>query len=131
MHNVTYIAPHNPDFRDVLGAVTGGHPPIRPFKVKVKNADHPVTRVVKDFIVTDEQHYIKYEKDSKHLLLESVNEDGLTYNEPGATAPAGWAYDYGKGRVCYLGPGHPLTALWNPEFVKLQQNAARWLMRVS
>ncbi len=129
MHNVTYIAPYNPDFRDVLGAVTEGHPPIRTFKVKVKNADHPITRGVKDFIVTDEQHYMKYEKDAKHLLLESVNEDGLTYKELGPTAPAGWAYDYGKGRVCYLGPGHLLTDLWNPEYSKLQQNAARWLLR--
>jgi len=129
MHNVTYIAPYNPDFRDVLGAVTEGHPPIRTFKVKVKNANHPITNGVKDFIVTDEQHYMKYEKDAKHLLLESVNEEGLTYKELGAAAPAGWAYDYGKGRVCYLGPGHMLTDLWNPEYIKLQQNAARWLLR--
>jgi type 1 glutamine amidotransferase len=74
---------------------------------------------------------MKYEKDAKHLLLESVNEDGLTFRELGATAPAGWAYDYGKGRACYLGPGHLLTVLWNPEFAKLQQNAARWLLRQS
>src|SRR3989442_1649174 len=35
MHNVTYISPHNEDFRDVLGAVTEGHPPIRKFRVRV------------------------------------------------------------------------------------------------
>src|SRR6266481_8551629 len=29
MHNVTYISPSNADFRDVLGAVTEQHPPIR------------------------------------------------------------------------------------------------------
>jgi hypothetical protein len=129
MHNVTYVSPHNADFRDVLGAVTEGHPPIRAFKVKVKNPDHPITRGVKDFVVTDEQHYVKYEKEAKHLLLESVNEDGLTFKDLGPASAAGWAYDYGKGRVCYLAPGHLLTALWNPEYVKLQQNAARWLLR--
>jgi type 1 glutamine amidotransferase len=131
LHNVTYISPHNADFRDVLGAETEGHPPIRKFKVKVVNHDHPITRGVSDFIVTDEQHYMKYEKDPKHLLLQSVNEDGLTYKDLGSTAPAGWAYDYGKGRVCYLGPGHMLTDLWNPEYIKLQQNAVRWLLRQS
>ncbi|MFN7922186.1 MAG: ThuA domain-containing protein [Bryobacteraceae bacterium] len=129
MHNVTYIAPHDPDFRDVLGAETQGHPPIRKFKVKVTNPNHPITRGVRDFIVTDEQHYMKYQKDPKHLLLESVNEEGLDYNKLGPKAPAGWAYDYGKGRVCYLGPGHLLTVLWNPEYVKLQQNAANWLLK--
>jgi hypothetical protein len=129
MHNVTYVSPHNDDFRDVLGAVTEGHPPIRTFQVKVKNPDHPITRGVRDFVVTDEQHYVQYQKDPKHLLLESVNEAGLTWKNLGATSPAGWAYDYGQGRVCYLAPGHLLTALWNPEYVKLQQNAVRWLVQ--
>ncbi len=61
-HNVTYIAPYNDDFRDVLGAVTRGHPAIRPFKVKIVNRDHPITKGVNDFIVTDEQHYMEYQK---------------------------------------------------------------------
>jgi type 1 glutamine amidotransferase len=128
-HNVTYISPHNADFRDLLGAVTEEHPPIRKFKVRVTNHDHPITRGITDFIVTDEQHFVRYQKDPKDLLLESVNEDGLTWKNLGAKSAAGWAYDYGKGRVCYLAPGHLLTALWNPEYVKLQKNAVRWLLR--
>ena len=130
-HNVTYISPHNDDFRDVLGAVTLGHPPIRPFKVRITNREHPITRGVRDFIVTDEQHYMVYQKDPKHLLMESVNEDGLAWKEHGAKAAAGWAYDYGKGRVCYLAPGHLIDVMWNPEYVKLQKNAVRWLLRQS
>ena len=128
-HNVTYISPHNEDFRDVLGAVTQGHPPIRPFKVKVVNKDHPITRGVSDFVVTDEQHFMIYQKDPKYLLLQSVNEDNLTYKDLGTSSAAGWAYDYGKGRVCYLAPGHLITALWNPEYEKIQKNAVRWLLR--
>ena len=130
-HNSTYISPHNDDLRDVLGAVTQGHPPIRPFKVKVVNHEHPITRGVKDFIVTDEQHFMTYQKDPKYLLLRSENEDGLTYKDLGTSSAAGWAYDYGKGRVCYLAPGHMISDLWNPEYVKLQQNAIRWLLRRS
>jgi trehalose utilization protein len=128
-HNVTYISPHNEDFRDVLGAVTEQHPPLRPFRVKVVNKNHPITNGVNDFVVTDEQHFVKYEKDPKYLLLESVNENGLTHKNFGTSSAAGWAYDYGKGRVCYLAPGHVITALWNPEYEKLQQNAVKWLLR--
>jgi type 1 glutamine amidotransferase len=129
LHNVTHVGLTDPDFRHVLGAAYAGHPPIRTFKVKVKNPDHPITKGVRDFIVTDEQHYMEYDKDPKHIFLETVNEEGLDYRKMGATAPGGWAYDYGKGRVCYLSPGHLLNVLWNPEYVKLQQNAVRWLLR--
>jgi hypothetical protein len=128
-HNVTYISPQNEDFRDVLGAVTLQHPPLRPFKVKIVNKEHPITRGVNDFVVTDEQHFVKYEKDPKYVLMQSVNEDGLTWKESGTTSAAGWAYDYGKGRVCYLAPGHVITALWNPEYEKIQKNAVKWLLR--
>jgi type 1 glutamine amidotransferase len=84
---------------------------------------------VNDFVVTDEQHFVKYDKDPKHLLLESVNENGLTHKTFGTSSAAGWAYDYGKGRACYVAPGHLITALWNPEYEKLQQNGAKWLLR--
>jgi len=131
LHNTTHVGLSDPDFRHVLGGAYTGHPPIRTFKVKVTNSNHPITKGVRDFIVTDEQHYMDYDKDRKNIFLESVNEDGLTYQNYGATAPAGWAYDYGKGRVCYLSPGHLLNVLWNPEYVKLQHNAAKWLLRQS
>jgi hypothetical protein len=128
-HNVTYISPENEEFREVLGAVTRQHPPLRPFKVKIVNKEHPITRGVRDFVVTDEQHFVKYEKDPKYVLMESVNEDGLTWKDEGTSSVAGWAYDYGKGRICYLAPGHVITALWNPEYEKIQKNAIKWLLR--
>jgi hypothetical protein len=131
LHNVTHVGLTDPDFRHVLGAAYAGHPPIRTFKVKVTNPNHPITKGVKDFTVTDEQHYMEYDKDRKHIFLETVNEDGLNYRNQGATAPGGWSYDYGKGRIAYLSPGHLITVLWNPEYIKLQQNAVRWLMRQS
>ncbi len=128
-HNTPYISPHNADFREVLGAVTEEHPPLRPFRVKITNRDHPITRGVSDFVVTDEQHFVKYEKDAKHILMHSVNEDGKTWKDLGTTSEAGWAYDFGKGRVCYLAPGHLISALWNPEYVKIQHNAVQWLLK--
>ena len=131
LHNVTHVGLTDPDFRDVLGAAYAGHPPIRTFKVRVTNPDHPITKGVGDFVVTDEQHYMEYDKDPANVFLETVNEEGLDYNQMGPTAPGGWAYDYGEGRVCYMSPGHLLRVLWNPEYVKLQQNAVRWLLRES
>ena len=128
LHNTTHVGLTDPDFRHVLGAAYTGHPPIRTFKVKVTNPDHPITQGVRDFVITDEQHYMTYDKDPKFQFLQTVNEEGLIY-QGSATAPGGWSYDYGKGRVCYMSPGHMLSDLWHPEYVKLQQNAVRWILR--
>jgi len=131
MHNVTHVGVTNPDFRDVLGAAYAGHPPIRTYKVNVTNPDHPITKGVRNFVVTDEQHYMDYDKDPKYVFLETVNADGLDYRGRGPKSLGGWSFEYGKGRVCYLAPGHLLSVLWNPEYVKLQHNAVRWLLRQS
>ncbi len=131
-HNSSNISLSNRDFRDVEGAIYTGHPPVRPFKVRVVNPTHPITRGVQDFLVTDEQHYVQYEKDARHVLLESENLNGLSYSgsrgDQGPSCEAGWAYDYGQGRVCFLAPGHMISVLWNPEYVKLQIHAVEWLL---
>src|SRR5436309_3671082 len=62
LHNTTHVGLSDPDFRHVLGAAYTGHPPIRTFKVKVKNPEHPITKGVRDCTVTDEQHYMDYDK---------------------------------------------------------------------
>ena len=128
-HNSTYISPGSEDFRHVHGSATEGHPPVRPYRVEVTDKEHPITRGVRDFVVTDEQHYMHYDKEPQYILALSVNDDGHTFKDLGSRCQAAWAYDYGQGRVCYLAPGHTIEALWNPEYEKMQQNAARWLLR--
>ncbi len=129
MHNNSHVSLSSKTYRDVQGGAYIGHPPLRPFRVKVVNKSHPITEGIKDFIVNDEQHYVAYDKDKKYILLESENVDGLTYEKLGAKAIAGWAYDYGKGRVVFTAPGHTIHVLWVPEHLKLQRRAVQWLIR--
>jgi len=131
-HNASHISLSNKDFRDVEGAIYTGHPPLIPFKVKIVNRDHPITRGVNDFIVTDDQHYVIYDKDPRHVLMKSQNfsvDYTGSHGSQGRECECCWAYEYGKGRVCFMSPGHMITTLWNPEYIKVQQNAARWLLR--
>ena len=135
-HNASYISGANPDFRHVEGALFTGHTAFRPYKMKIVDHDHPITRGVNDFVVTEEQHYVVYDKDPKAVLVRSVNEQGLEfktekYGNQGSSCEACWAYDYGKGRVCFMAPGHTIPSFWNPEYIKLQKNALRWLLRQS
>jgi hypothetical protein len=135
LHNSSCISLSSQDYRDVLGGAFIVHPALRPFKVSVMNKEHPITRDVQDFMVNDEQHFIAYDKDPKHILLQSENTDGLTGSadgkDLGTKSVAGWAYDYGQGRVAFTAVGHTLHALWEPEYLKLQKNAVRWLLRMS
>jgi hypothetical protein len=133
-HNASYISGGNADFRHVEGALFTGHTGFRPYKMKIVNRDHPITKGVNDFVVTEEQHFLIYDKDPKTVLVRSVNEQGLEYSTPkygnqGPTCEACWAYDYSKGRVCFMAPGHTIPGFWNLEYVKLQKNALRWLLR--
>lgn len=133
LHNNSHVSLSQKAYRDVQGGAYIGHPPLRPFKVRVVNHNHPITRGIQDFVVNDEQHYVEYDKDKKYILLEAENVDGLTYESRGqnlgSKSIAGWAYDYGRGRVVFTSPGHTIHALWAPEYVKLQKNAVRWLLK--
>jgi hypothetical protein len=129
LHNNSHVSLSSKTYRDVMGGAYIGHPPLRPFKVHVVNSDHPITQGIKDFFVNDEQHYVKYDKDPKYILLEAENVDGLTYEDLGAKSVSGWAYDYGQGRVVFTAVGHTIHALWNPEYLKLQKRAVKWLFK--
>jgi len=129
LHNNSHVSLSSKTYRDVMGGAYIGHPPLRPFRVRVVNAAHPITQGVSDFFVNDEQHYVNYDKDPKYILLEAENVDGLTFENLGAKSIAGWAYEYGQGRVVFTAPGHTIHALWAPEYVKLQRRAIRWLLK--
>jgi type 1 glutamine amidotransferase len=133
LHNSSHISLSSGEYREVMGGAYIDHPALRPFKVSVVNKDHPITRGVQDFVVNDEQHFVTYDKDPKYILLRSENIDGLRDvsegKELGSTAIAGWAYDFGKGRVAFTAIGHTLHAMWQPEYFKLQKNAVQWLLR--
>ncbi len=129
LHNNSHVSLSQKAYRDVQGGAYIGHPPLRPFKVHVVNSSHPITQGIQDFFVNDEQHYVEYDKDRKYILLEAENVDGLTYQNLGSKSIAGWAYDYGRGRVVFTSPGHTIHALWAPEYVKLQKRAVRWLIK--
>ena len=129
MHNNSHVSLSSKAYREVQGGAYIGHPPLRPFKVRVVNSSHPITKGIKDFMVNDEQHYVSYDKDPKYVLLEAENIDGLNYEKHGTKSIAGWAYDFGKGRVVFTSIGHTIHALWAPEYVKLQKQAIQWLLK--
>ncbi len=129
MHNNSHVSLASKTYRDVQGGAYAGHPTLRPFQVKVVNNSHPITQGIQDFHVTDEQHYVEYDKDPKHILLRAENINGLNFGKQGKSSVAGWAYDYGKGRVVFTSVGHTIHALWAPEYIKIQRRSMQWLLK--
>jgi len=123
LHNAGWTYPWKNGYRRVMGGYYQGHPPILPFEVKVVNRRHPITAGVEDYEIVDEQHFLWFDYDRVELLLKSQGRDGRE-------SAAGWAYEYGKGRVAYLANGHTLEILQHPMVQRLLQNAVRWLLRM-
>ena len=129
LHNNSHVSLSSKNYREVMGGAYIGHPALRPFQVRVVDKKHPITQGVQDFMVNDEQHFVAYDKDPKHVILESENIDGLEYEKNGRKSVAGWAYPYGKGRVVFTAVGHTNHALWIPAYFELQKRAVKWLLK--
>jgi type 1 glutamine amidotransferase len=123
VHNAHTMYPPNGPYYKLFGGDFGGHPKPWTFTIRVENKRHPITAGVEDFEIFDEQHMSKYNLDQEHLLLRSVARDNQQ-------AAAGWWNEAGKGRFCYLSPGHTTEALNHPMVQLLLRNAARWLLRL-
>lgn len=130
LHNNSHVSLSSKNYRDVMGGAYIGHPPLRPFKVRIVNRNHPITQGTQDFMVNDEQHYVTYDKDPKNIILRAENIDGLTYENLGTQSISGWAHEYGRGRVVFTAAGHNIHAMWQPEYLKVQKNAVRWLLKM-
>ncbi len=122
LHNCPGLYPKGGPYLELLGGTFKGHGPLERFRVKVHDADHPITRGVESFEVPDEQHTPVPNLDKVHIFLKS-------YSERGVEGTAGWAYDFGKGRVCYLANGHTRESLAHPMVQRLLRNAINWCLK--
>lgn len=137
LHNSSHISLSSPAYREVMGGAYIGHPPLRPFQVRAAANAHPITQGMQPFVVNDEQHFVAYDKDPKHIILTAENIDGLTFEDMsektgqnlGAKSISGWAYDYGQGRVVFTAVGHTIHAMWAPQYFEIQKRSVRWLLK--
>jgi type 1 glutamine amidotransferase len=129
LHNCSHISLTSKNYREVMGGAYIGHPPLRPFRVKPTQNNHPITQGISEFIVNDEQHYVTYDKDPKYVLLEAENVDGLTFQDLGPKSISAWAYDFGKGRVVFTAVGHTIHAMWEPQYLEIQKRSIQWLLK--
>ena len=120
LHNSHGLYPKGGPFYEIFDGDYGGHPEPEEFMIRIENKEHPITAGVEDFRVYDEQHMSKYYGDSEQLIMRNVS-------DANKSAPAGWWREVGKGKFCYLSPGHTPEALKHPMVELLIRNSIRWL----
>lgn len=86
--------------------------------ISVADAEHPITRGLKDFTIHDETYNNYYTAPSVRVLLRT--------DHPNNDPEIAWVHEYGKSRVFYLMLGHDSQAWKNPNYPKLLLRGIRW-----
>lgn len=88
------------------------------FKVQVADAQHPITRGLKDFQIHDETYGGFDTSPNAHVLL--------TTQEPTSGKNLAWTKTYEGARVATIVLGHDHQAWENPNYRQLMLQALRW-----
>jgi type 1 glutamine amidotransferase len=119
-------APHH----DVLGCFFLNHPPIRAFRVDVRDSDHPLTRgLPASFVVEDELYLLELSRAEETQVLLTTSDlgrddpaprsFGFTYRDDTSllgeddTRALGYVRKHGRGAVAYFALGHCHTPTTN------------------
>ncbi|MGM0531555.1 MAG: ThuA domain-containing protein, partial [Bacteroidota bacterium] len=90
-------------------------------KVSVADKNHPVTRNMNDFIITDEGY-------SNLRVLPSVK-TLLTTDHQHCARKVAWANEYNNSTIVYLLLGHDNKAFQDKNYQRLLFNAIEWVSR--
>lgn len=101
----------------------GGHPDSKythgqKLQVGIANPQHPITRFMKGFEITDETY-------NEMDMLPGVT-PLLTADNPNSEKMVGWTHTYGKSPVATIILGHDHIAYENPGFLRAVQQSVRW-----
>lgn len=106
-----------PEYQAMVGGYFVTHPKYRDYQVSIVDPEHPITKDLEEFMVTDEQYILDYDP-RVHVLASALWK--------GTAMPVVWTKEWGKGRVFYLALGHDPDACRHEMFRLLLQRGAKW-----
>ncbi|MCU0915242.1 MAG: ThuA domain-containing protein, partial [Planctomycetes bacterium] len=113
-----------PEFEKIVGRAYDpklrGHDPFGSFEVRMTGVDHPITRGLKPFAITDELYTCLAGALPIQVLAESTSKvDGKNY-------AMAFTLKYGQGRVFHSPLGHDVGAITNPGAAELFRRGCAW-----
>jgi type 1 glutamine amidotransferase len=106
------------DWHSFVGGHFVTHPAYRQYQVSVTTVDHPITKGIDEYMTTDEQYILDYDKDHLTILANGLYKGDLM--------PALWVKSHGQGRVFYNSGGHDSKAVDQSMFKKLLVRGSLW-----
>jgi len=89
------------------------------YKMKIANADHPITKGMKDFEIQDESY-------NKQTFAEGIGVL-VTTEHPKSDKPIAWTVNYKGAKTFGYQGGHDIKAWTNPGHRRLLGNGIRWV----
>jgi type 1 glutamine amidotransferase len=120
VHSATVVNERNTKYIELIGARFTHHSPYHEFQVKIENAEHPVTKGLEDFTISDELYVLDRDPEGADILAATFWEDKLQ--------PMVYTKKYGKGTVLYNALGHNEASFKNPGFRQLIVQGIKWLL---
>jgi len=106
-----------PEYRAMVGGWFVTHPAYRQYQVQVTDPEHPITKDLSEFFVTDEMYVTDYDP-RVNILASSLWK--------GEKMPVAWTKSWGKGRVFWLALGHDPAACKHEMCKLLMTRGAQW-----
>ena len=106
---------------EILGGRFIGHGPVQSFRVSAgKAAGEAVFGGVGEFVVKDELYL--------HDLQADIRAHFIARHE-GRPVPVVWTREEGRGRVCYVGPGHRTATMQQPQLQEILRSGLSWVLK--
>jgi len=87
-------------------------------KMHIEDPNHPVTKGLSDFEITDEPYNHQTFCDENHVLVST--------DSPQSDKTIAWVHEYGKARVFGCQSGHDAKVWTNDSFRRLMAQGIRW-----
>ncbi len=118
IHSATDSFKKSDAYWEMVGGRFAGHGH-GTYTVYIHDKDHPITKGLKDFEITDETYSHHYHKNLRMRSLTCMNRGNERQS-------MGWVRDYGKGRMFYTANGHGREAWTNPHWQRLVVRGIYW-----
>jgi type 1 glutamine amidotransferase len=109
------------------GKITGGHGPIQPFQLVIRESNHPITQGLPEkFMSVPDELYGWLRGPANNLTVLATAFAPKELKGAGEHEPLLFTVGYGKGRVVQVALGHTPKELKSVAFIVLFQRAAEW-----